>query len=67
MEHVGRHLEKERKPEMLNSKLWREDLELENWLVDEGLIAWSTIENAWRIGNGKPRRDSILEESGMEE
>lgn len=67
MEHVGRHLEKERKPEMLNSRSWREDLELENWLVDEGLIAWSAIENAWRIGNGKPRRDSILEDIGMEE
>lgn len=67
MEHVGRHLEKERKPQMLDSKSWREDPELQNWLVEEGLIAWSAPAAAWRIGDGKPRRDSILEGNGMEE
>lgn len=65
MEHVGRHLEKERKPEMLDYTQWRQDQPLQNWLMEEGLIVWSEAAGAWKIGDGKPRRDSIIE--AMEE
>lgn len=60
MEHVGRHMEKDRRPEMLDFKMWRQDPELQVWLQEEGLIAWENPAG-WKIGNGRPRRDSIFE------
>jgi hypothetical protein len=56
MEHVGRHLEKDRKSrdDMLDPAGWHLDEKLEQYLVAEGLIVRD--ENAWKIGDGKPRR-----------
>ncbi|KAF2109434.1 hypothetical protein BDV96DRAFT_651869 [Lophiotrema nucula] len=57
MEHVGRHLEKERKTNVVpnNPAEWRHDPALEQYLVEEGLIAHDR-NNGWKIGDGKPRR-----------
>lgn len=60
MEHVGRHLEKDRKTVSLDVTTWNEDKELEQWLLEEGLIAHDR-NGGWKIGDGKPRRDSILD------
>lgn len=56
MEHVGKHLEKDRKifAGMFNCKTWHQDQNLENYLVEEGLIVKEA--NTWKIGNGKPKR-----------
>ncbi|KAJ4990179.1 C2H2 finger domain-containing protein [Stagonosporopsis vannaccii] len=56
MEHVGRHLEKDRRDsaELLNSANWKRDAALEQYLVDEGLIAWE--HGAWKTSDGKSRR-----------
>ncbi|KAF2662961.1 hypothetical protein K491DRAFT_553482, partial [Lophiostoma macrostomum CBS 122681] len=55
MEHVGRHLEKENKGTILDITAWREDKELEQWLVQEGLIARDR-DGHWNLGDGKPLR-----------
>lgn len=59
MEHVGKHLEKERKGNgvSLDSKTWRRDELLEQWLLDEGLIELEGS-GEWKIGNGVPRRST---------
>jgi hypothetical protein len=55
MEHVGRHLEKERKGSgSLGPERWNRDEDLERWLVTEGLVVYEG--DGWRIGDGKPRR-----------
>lgn len=56
MEHVGRHLEKDKSIDidMLDIKSWNEDEGLEKYLLDEGLIVRE--HGAWKIGDGKPRR-----------
>lgn len=61
MEHVGRHLEKDRKTgaDMLDPIQWNLDQDLEQYLVEEGLIV--TEKGEWRIGDGKPRRHSSPE------
>ncbi|KAF2035957.1 hypothetical protein EK21DRAFT_106792 [Setomelanomma holmii] len=53
MEHVGRHLEKDRKGsvDMLDIKSWNEDRGLEQYLLDEGLIVKE--HGNWKIGDGK--------------
>jgi hypothetical protein len=56
MEHVGRHLEKEHKGTTLDITAWREDEELEQWLVSEGLITQDRGGH-WKLGDGKPLRD----------
>ena len=66
MEHVGRHLEKDREGsvDMLDIKTWNEDKGLEQYLLDEGLIVME--HGGWKIGDGKPRRsadDDIDDES----
>lgn len=66
MEHVGKHLEKDRKilPNMLDADTWNDDKELEIYLIEEGLI---TREGAhWKIGDGKPNRQ-VKEETDSEE
>lgn len=59
MEHVGRHLEKERKaggaPVDIND--WQEDGVLKDWLISEGLIE-ADRSGSWRLGDGKPRREA---------
>jgi hypothetical protein len=59
MEHVGRHLDKERKGKgNLGHESWNRDEGLERWLVGEGLVVFEDGE--WKIGtgngNGKPKR-----------
>jgi hypothetical protein len=56
IEHVGRHLEKDQKsrPWMLDCTMWKPDLRLERYLLDEGLIARDG--DGWRIGDGNPCR-----------
>lgn len=56
MEHVGRHLEKDRKNgvEMLDISSWKVDTALEQYLMNEDLIVWEGGE--WSIGDGKSRR-----------
>tara|TARA_R110002003_G_scaffold59_30_gene5416 strand:+ start:10075 stop:11571 length:1497 start_codon:yes stop_codon:yes gene_type:complete len=55
MEHIGRHLEKDRKAsvDMLDIKSWNEDKGLEQYLLDEGLIVKE--HGNWKIGDGKRR------------
>ncbi|OAL44170.1 hypothetical protein IQ07DRAFT_254958 [Pyrenochaeta sp. DS3sAY3a] len=61
MEHVGRHLEKDRKTgaDMLDPIQWNTDQDLEQYLVEEGLIV--TEKGSWRIGDGKPKRQATVE------
>ncbi|KAJ8110404.1 hypothetical protein OPT61_g6745 [Boeremia exigua] len=56
MEHVGRHLEKDRRDgaDFLNVTSWNVDTALEKYLIDEDLIVWE--HGAWKIGDGKSRR-----------
>jgi hypothetical protein len=60
MEHVGRHLEKDRKSrvDMLDPATWNSDEMLERYLVNESIV----IEDGsgWKIGDGKPRRGAAL-------
>jgi hypothetical protein len=55
MEHVGRHLEKARKSgiEVMDIAQWNSDEELQQYLVDEGLITQG--KNGWKIGDGRAR------------
>ncbi|KAF2489932.1 hypothetical protein BU16DRAFT_544278 [Lophium mytilinum] len=57
MEHVGRHLEKDRKAggAPTDTKDWQPDKELEQWLVVEGLIE-DDRSGGWKLGDGKPKR-----------
>lgn len=57
MEHIGRHLEKDRKEGLQLSDFdrWTVDKELEKWLLDEGIIDMED-NGQWRIGNGRPNR-----------
>ncbi|KAF2707731.1 hypothetical protein K504DRAFT_42505 [Pleomassaria siparia CBS 279.74] len=56
MEHVGRHLEQERKENraITGPEGWKRDDLLERWLVDEDLVAMER--GMWKIGDGKNRR-----------
>lgn len=67
MEHVGRHLEKDRNngADMLDCASWNMDQSLEQYLLDEGLIVRAKGE--WKIGDGKPRRDAAAESDESEE
>lgn len=58
MEHVGHHLEKDRKcmVDMLDTTQWHEDQRLEKYLLKEGLI--KKVGDAWQIGEGIPTRPS---------
>jgi len=59
MEHVGRHLEKERKaggaPVDIND--WQEDEVLKDWLISEGLVE-ADRSGSWRLGDGRLRREA---------
>lgn len=67
MEHVGRHLEKDRKSgvDMLDCTAWNVDQRLEQYLLNEGLIVKDKGE--WRIGDGKPRRHASVESADESE
>ncbi|KAK7520110.1 hypothetical protein IWZ03DRAFT_343601 [Phyllosticta citriasiana] len=57
MEHVGRHFEKDKKPEctIYGVDTWREDEELRDWLCSEGLVECDH-RGVWQLGDGTPRR-----------
>jgi hypothetical protein len=57
VEHVGRHLEKDRKTISLAVEHWSRDTHLEQWLLNEGLIERER-DGAWKIGSGKPLRET---------
>lgn len=57
MEHVGRHLEKDRKTSGLQHtdiEYWIADPDLEQWLYQEGII--TLLNGQWTIGDGQPKR-----------
>lgn len=55
VEHVGRHLEKERNSVAADARTWRHGAFLEEWLEREGLIEREEGGNGgWRLGSGKP-------------
>lgn len=68
MEHVGRHMEKDRKTGggPIDIKDWQEDAVLKEWLVAEGLIE-KDRNGAWKLGDGRPRRLSVYEEEEEDE
>lgn len=57
MEHVGSHMEKDRKANksVVPCGEWHEDMELRDYLEHEGLIEYDN--GNWSIGSGYPRRD----------
>lgn len=57
MEHIGRHLEKDRKvgSTIGHVATWNVDKSLEQWLLDEGIIALDKSGN-WKLGDGRPHR-----------
>ncbi|KAF2088135.1 hypothetical protein K490DRAFT_64809 [Saccharata proteae CBS 121410] len=64
MEHVGRHLEQSRKGNNSDGgdtaqvvgevEAWREDSQLREWLVREGLVESDGL-GGWKLGNGVPK------------
>lgn len=56
MEHVGRHLEKDKKngADIFDVHSWKVDTALEQYLMNEDLIVWE--HGTWKIGDGKLRR-----------
>jgi hypothetical protein len=57
LEHVGGHMERDRKngTNCLDITSWKEDDELRQYLVREGIVEQDQRGN-WRIGDGRPRR-----------
>lgn len=55
MEHVGRHMEKDKNGAVVfDVANWKLDTALEQYLMNEGLIVWQ--HGTWKIGDGKSRR-----------
>lgn len=65
MEHVGRHLEKDRKTggALIDIKDWQEDEIFREWLIEEGLVV-KDPNGDLRLGDGKPRGNSAHNEGG---
>ncbi|KAF3046386.1 hypothetical protein E8E12_006851 [Didymella heteroderae] len=65
MEHVGRHMEKDKKngSGVFDVDNWELDTALEQYLLNEDLIVWE--HGTWKIGAGKSRRvDSDSSDDG---
>lgn len=55
MEHVGRHMEKDKDgADVFDFTNWKLDTALEQYLIHEGLIVWE--HGTWKIGDGKSRK-----------
>ncbi|KAJ4372097.1 hypothetical protein N0V83_003870 [Neocucurbitaria cava] len=67
MEHVGRHLEKDRKTsaDMFDYNSWNMNQGLEQYLLYEGLIVRE--KGGWKIGDGKPKRPQETADESEEE
>jgi len=67
MEHIGRHLEKDRKDggRLGDVERWTVDKELETWLLEEGIVDVGK-DGGWRIGNGRPTRYTREDAEGDE-
>ena len=67
MEHIGRHLEKDRKDggRLGDVEGWTVDKELETWLLEEGIVDVGK-DGGWRIGNGRPTRYTREDAEGDE-
>ena len=63
---MGRHLEKDRasRADMLDCTTWNMDKRLEQYLVDEGLVARGG--SGWKIGDGNPCRAATAGDSDAE-
>lgn len=64
MEHLGAHFEREKKnpKASLDISRWRDDPELREWFLQEGLIEPDN-KGGYRIGDGQPRRhDNVFAE-----
>ena len=69
MEHVGRHLEKDRKAansKIWNVNTWNKDTELERWYYNEGIITLDKADT-WKIGDNRPRRPGITDDETSDE
>lgn len=68
MEHIGRHLEKDRKvgSGIGHVATWNIDKELEQWLLNEGIIVFDKVGN-WRFGDGRPRRLGASDDDASDE
>jgi hypothetical protein len=66
MEHIGKHLEKDRKEggKLGDVERWTVDKELEKWLLDEGIVDVGD-DGGWRIGNGKPMKCKHEDNAGV--
>lgn len=65
MEHVGRHLERDKKKgvDIFDVASWKVDTALEQYLINEDLIVWE--HGTWKIGDGRSRRvDSDSNDDG---
>jgi len=70
MEHVGRHLEQDRREgkEAPSTSQWRHDEGFEQWLEAEGLIAKVGYGGPeWRIADTGRRRDSVAPSNVVDE
>jgi hypothetical protein len=57
MEHVAGHMERSRRAgsRAMDSGSWRPDVDLREWLMEEGLVEMES-RNQWQIGSGFPNR-----------
>jgi hypothetical protein len=65
LEHVGGHLERDRKNGTGCGDVgnWREDADLRDYLLKEGIVELDA-RGAWRIGDGRPRRNTAPSADG---
>ena len=54
MEHVGRHLERGEKEE-------DEDIELKEWMINEGLMDWDEVKKKWEVKGAKKQQEAGYE------
>lgn len=68
VEHIGRHLEKDRKAGNMigDVETWNKDMGLERWLFNEGIITRDEA-GEWKIGDGRPRRQGVDDDTTSDE
>ena len=64
MDHVGRHMDENAITNNTSDhSQWRSDKKLEEWMIDEGLIA-RTDDGKWCIGDGRPLSSPVPSDDG---